>query len=130
MKGNVEFSDKDLHCIARKIQSELLESEETCLYCKYAVDCSKRIEGYYRINVMDKVMQLLQEKTGVFLRWWLNKKIATKKLLNGSWIEQCPELMEKFVGKSFEEQVEMLESEEIWEYIKKMEGEKENEGRL
>ena len=30
----IKFTYKDFHCLARKIQSELLEQPTDCLYCK------------------------------------------------------------------------------------------------
>ena len=124
MNESTKFTNKDLHCLARKIQRELLDVEMDCLYCKYAVECSKDFKEkhlYHREIVMEKVTKLLQEKTDVFVQPWLNKKICSKKLLDGSWIQLRPELMEKFVGKSFEEQMSLLQSSEILEYTEKLE---------
>ena len=113
-----EFADKDFHCLARKLQRELLDMETDCLYCKYAVECSKDFKEkrfYYREVVMKKVTRMLQEKTGVFI-CHQNKKLVEKKLLNGSWIEKHPSLKELLANKSFDEQLNILHSKEIIQY--------------
>lgn len=116
---SIDFTDKDFHCLARKIQSDLLDMGVDCLYCKYAVECSKDFKEkrfYYREVVMDKVTSLLQEKTGVFVSH-SNRKLVAKKLLDGSWIEKCPNLMGLFTSKSFEEQLDILGSQDILQYV-------------
>ena len=118
MRESTNFTDKDLHCLARKMQRELLDVEMDCLYCKYAVECSKDFKEkrlYHREIVMEKVTKLLQEKTGVFFSH-ANKKLVATKLLDGSWIEKNPNLMKLFTSKSFEEQLDMLCSQDILQY--------------
>ena len=118
-KVSIDFTDKDFHCLARKIQSDLLDIGVDCLYCKYAVECSKDFKEkrfYYREAVMNKVTSLLQEKTGVFVSH-PNRRLVAKKLLDGSWIEKRPNLMGLFTSKSFEEQLDILHSQDILQYV-------------
>jgi hypothetical protein len=100
------FTDKDLHCIARMLQGYTLGNEQ-CLYCKYAIECGtefKRSEEIY----MDAVCEKLERMTGVKLVLPYLSTHDHEDALKASWIENHPDLMDKLSKLSLKEQQDIL----------------------
>lgn len=115
MKGEIEkLSDKDLHCLARNIQSLFRGEGILCLYCKYAFQCREIAKETKKLPFYE-TWDKLQKITGVDICLCsLNTK--PKDFLKASWIESFPELHEKFSNMSFEEQIESFCNPEILKY--------------
>lgn len=100
----VDFTDKDLHCIARMLQGYTLGNEQ-CLYCKYAIECGENLLQSEETH-MDSVRAKLQEMTGV--RLVLPYFAKHEDALKASWIENYPDLMDKLSKLSLKEQQDTL----------------------
>lgn len=107
------LTEKDLHCLARIIQSEESGHDAKCLYCRYAFECRKEIMQNKVVPHMP-VLKKIGRTTGVNI--FMSPETRQKEMLAGSWIENCPELLERFNGMSFEEQLELLRSPDILKY--------------
>ena len=110
-----ELTDKELHCMARAQQSELLGKNVQCMYCKYAIQCLKEYKSTNKAPFV-KVWKKLEGLTGVKICLH-NPETQQKDILVGSWIENCPELLEQFTNISFEEQQDILQSPDILQYM-------------
>lgn len=110
-ENRYSLSDKDLHCIARTLQSEFEADTIQCFYCKYAISCKKSFESTKKIPFLE-VWEKLQKLTGVKIRL-NNPKTKQKDVLAGSWIENYPELFMQFTNLSFEEQLGKLQNQNI-----------------
>ncbi len=109
-----ELTDKDLHCIARILQSQLLGDNVQCMYCKYALECLEEYGHTHKASFI-KVWKKLEELTGINIHLF-NSKTKQKDILAGSWIEKCPSLLEQFTNMSFEEQQDSLRNLDIQQY--------------
>lgn len=112
--SNKQLTDQDLHCIARHLQNTFVERDSECRYCKYAFLCSEKMHNIKEFPFF-KTVRKVEEITGVKIRvhdfasWH-------KNILAGSWIERCPELLEKFSNLSLKEQEKILSSPDIFSY--------------
>jgi len=71
---NPQFTEMDLHCIARLIQSSFQVPKQKkintyrpfygCMYCKYAIECAHAVESRGERFHYDKVLKKLEELTG------------------------------------------------------------------
>lgn len=111
---NKQLTDRDLHCIARFIQACFLNENVECLYCKYAFSCSDEFKKTHKVPFSERFSKI-EEMTGVNVISW-NSDNLSRIILNGSWIQEYPELLEKFKNMSFEEQMEMLRNPDILKY--------------
>lgn len=109
----VELTEKDLHCLARIIQSEESAYDAKCLYCKYALDCKEEFMQNKKAPYMSALKKLGQI-TGVNVL--MNQENIQKEILAGSWIENHPDLLERFMDMSFTEQLWILRSHDILKY--------------
>ena len=108
------LSDKDIHCIARHIQ--MIFSNNTvasCLYCKYAIECTNEFKATGRHYFIDDLTIALKEKTGVDIRGHLPEN---ETFLAGSWMEEDSATLAAFSNMSLEEQLRTLQSEDIQPY--------------
>ena len=110
-----ELTDKDLHCIARTQQSEQLGKNIQCMYCKYAVQCLQEYNHTNKVPFVD-VWKKIENLTGVNI-CLNNPETRQIDILAGSWIENCPELLKQFTNMSFEEQQDILQSQDILQYV-------------
>lgn len=109
-----QLTDKDLHCIARLLQSEYVGDGVQCLYCKYAFQCRETFFTTHEVPYQE-VLKKLKSKTGVDISL-VNPRTIQKDILDGSWIEKCSELLKKFTSSSFEEQQDILLNPDILRY--------------
>lgn len=109
-----QLTEKDLHCMARALQSENLGNDIKCLYCKYAFQCCEEFDATKKAPFLG-MWDRLGKITGVKIRL-CDPEDSPGDLLAGSWIESCPELSEQFTGLSFEEQLDILHSPDILQY--------------
>lgn len=110
----VQLTEKDLHCIARLLQSKCVGDSVQCLYCKYAFQCREKFFAAHEVPYRE-VLKKLKNKTGVDV-FLANPRTMQKDILDGSWIEKCPELLQKFTSISFEEQQDILLNPDILRY--------------
>ncbi|MDE7313580.1 MAG: hypothetical protein K2N87_18485 [Eubacterium sp.] len=61
------------------------------------------------------VLKKIEHITGVNI--FMNRETMQKEILASSWIESCPELLERFNGMSLHEQVVFLKSHDILKYV-------------
>lgn len=101
----MEISDKTIHCIARTMQS----GENSCLYCKYAFECRDAA-----ISAHEAALSEIEKKTGIIIE--LSPRNAPIEILAGSWIEQVPELRDKFTSLSLLEQQDILMGPDTLKY--------------
>lgn len=110
----IELTEKDLHCLARIIQSEELAYDTKCLYCRYAFECKEYVMQNKKLPYMP-VLKKIEHITGVNI--FMNQETMQKEILAGSWIENCPELLKRFNGMSIHEQVVFLKSHDCLKYV-------------
>ena len=110
--NKVTLTDKDLHCIARLLQSECMDESVQCLYCKYALQCAKKIIKDYPF---DESLKKLVGITGVNIHMLFRDKMR-KDILEGSWIEKYPKLFKKLSDMPLTEQIKILQNLDILEY--------------
>ena len=79
-----ELTEKDLHCLARIIQSEESMHSVKCLYCRYAIECKEDLMQNKKLPYMP-VLKKLEQITGVNI--FMSQKTIQKEILAGSWIE-------------------------------------------
>ncbi len=108
-----KLTEKELHCLARIIQTEEARNDVKCLYCRYAFECRKEFMQNKRAPYMP-LLKKIEQITGVSL--FMSPGTRQRKLLAGSWIENCPDLLEHFTSMSFEEQLDNLRSPDILRY--------------
>lgn len=114
VQDEIQLTDKDLHCIARLLQSEYVGDGVQCLYCKYAFQCREKFFTTHKPPYQE-VFKKLKRKTGVDI-FLVNPETMQKDILDGSWIEKCSELLQKFTSISFEEQQDILLNPDILRY--------------
>ena len=102
--GEAKLTEKELHCLARIIQTE--EAGD-------AFECKKEFMQNKRVPYMP-LLKKIEQITGVDL--FMSPGSRQRKLLAGSWIENCPDLLEHFTSMSFEEQLDSLKSPDILQY--------------
>lgn len=110
----IELTEKDLHCLARIIQSEESMHSVKCLYCRYAIECKEDFTQNKKLPYMP-VLKKLEQITGVNI--FMSQKTIQKEILAGSWIEKNPELLKLFSGMTFAEQICLLKSRDILKYV-------------
>lgn len=120
----VEFTEKELHCLARIIQSEKSVHDKECLYCRYAFECMEEFFQNKKAPFMP-VLKKIERITGVNI--FMNQETRQKEILASSWIESCPELLERFNGMSLHEQVVFLKSHDCLKYEQQVKEAKKNE---
>ena len=113
--SGIELTDKDLHCIARRLQFEFFpEEDETagkeCSYCKYALECKEDIRKTGKPHWLKGLPEKLEKMTGVKVHFFERDR-ANEHLLHGSWAEGYPDLLEKLKGMTLSEQGELLSGE-------------------
>jgi hypothetical protein len=91
-----------------------LNENVECLYCKYAFSCSDEFKKAHNVPFF-KSLSKIEEITGVKVVSWDSDNL-NRDILNGSWIQEYPELLEKFKNMSFEKQMEMLRNPDILKY--------------
>lgn len=107
----VKMTDKDLHCVARTLQSLYRDAGISCLHCKYGLECGKRFrEG--EIYPFHETWDKLKKLTDVNIR--LHRE--SKDILDGSWIEHFPELYEEFLNLPIKEQEKRIHDLDILKY--------------
>ena len=119
----VELTEKELHCLARIIQSGESAYDTKCLYCRYALECMKEFYQNHKAPFMS-VLKKIERITGVNI--FMNQETRQKEILAGSWIENCPELLERFNGMSIHEQVVFLKSHDCLKYEQQVREAKKN----
>lgn len=92
-RKQIELTEKDLHCLARLMQSEESITNVKCLYCRYAIECKEDFMQNKKLQHMT-VLKKLEQITGVNI--FMNQKTIQKEILAGSWIEKNPELLKLF----------------------------------
>ncbi len=110
----IEFTEKDLHCLARLMQSEESVTNVKCLYCRYAIECKEDFMQNKKLPYMPVLIKL-EQITGVNI--FMSQESIQKEILAGSWIEKNPELLKLFSSKSFAEQICFLRSHDIQKYV-------------
>ena len=73
--SNFQFTEMDLHCIARLIQSSFQAPDQKeiktdrrlygCMYCKYAFECVRAVEQKGEPFHYRKMLKKLEEATGI-----------------------------------------------------------------
>ena len=73
--NNNSFTDMDLHCIARLVQSSFQAPEQEtintlrelygCMYCKYAFECVHAVQQKGEPFHFRKILKKLEEMTGI-----------------------------------------------------------------
>lgn len=73
--NNNSFTDMDLHCIARLVQSSFQAPEQEtintlrglygCMYCKYAFECVHAVQQKGEPFHFQKILKKLEEMTGI-----------------------------------------------------------------
>ncbi len=109
----MELTEKELHCLARIIQSEESAYDAKCLYCKYAFKCKEEFSQSKKAPFMP-ALKKIEQITGVNI--FMSPETRQKEMLSGSWIENYPDLLERFMGMSSEEQLGLLRSPDILKY--------------
>ena len=61
---SAQLTDRDLHCVARLLQSEYAEDSVQCLYCKYVFQCREMFLETHEIPYL-VVLEKLKGITGV-----------------------------------------------------------------
>ena len=103
----MEFTDKDLHCMARVLQSHIRGDDVECMYCKYANECGDEFMKTGKLHRYEVMPEKLQKLTGVHV-WDINMTNQPKSILKASWIEEHPDLMDKLSKLSLKEQQDIL----------------------
>ena len=98
----IEFTEKDLHCLARLMQSEESVTNVKCLYCRYAIECKEDFMQNKKLPYMPVLIKL-EQITGVNI--FMSQESIQKEILAGSWIEKNPE------------QICFLRSHDIQKYV-------------
>ncbi len=109
-----DLSDKELHCLSRIIQDEMLKENVKCLYCKYAGECAKEWNESRNVLFIE-LLEILHTKTGVCLT--IQPETKQKEILHGSWLKEHPDLYTKFIHMSLEEQQKELTNSDILKYL-------------
>ena len=104
--SNSKFTEIDLHCIARLLQSsfqapkqkkiETVRSFYGCMYCKYAFECIRAVEQKGEPFHYYKVLKKLEELTGVYERSTpcaLNPDDIGRRFFPASYYVEHPELI-------------------------------------
>ena len=114
------ITDKELHCMARTIQygnmetQSEMDSSPQCLYCKYALECSKKSREHRELFV-SRLMKKIIRITGVYIYAYPEANMSD--MLHGSWIENYPELLEQIKELPFDEQLDILQNPDILRYM-------------
>ena len=111
--GKLLLTEKEQHCMARVIQFEMLGENAKCLYCGYAFECSMGFQETKEILFL-KLLKRLEKSTGIKI--FTDEEHVHQDILEGSWIEKCPELMEKFAKMSLKEQIQCLQDPDMLKY--------------
>ncbi len=111
------LTEKDLHCLARIIQSEESAYDAKCLYCKYAFECKEEFMQNKKAPYMP-VIKKIEKITGVNI--FMSQETVQREILAGSWLENYPDILERFTGMSFQEQLELLGSPDTLKYIQQV----------
>lgn len=112
------LDEKELHCLARIIQSQELGESTECLYCKYAFECREEFEKQKAAQNIE-LLKRIKSITGVEV--FLCQEDVQSQLLLGSWMEKYPELMGQLTKLSFKEQLDILRNPDILKYGRKQE---------
>lgn len=110
------FHEKELHCIARLIQSRELGEYTECLYCKYAFECMEEYAKQKKVHSIE-LREKIKSITGVEII--LCQEDVQSEILLGSWIEKYPELKERLINISLKEQLKVLQAQDILKYERK-----------
>ena len=111
--NGMELTEKEMHCIARLIQSGAVEDDVKCLYCRYAFECSEEYLQDKKL-LFTSLIKKIEQGTGVNI--FVDSETVHKEILAGSWIESRPELLERFTSMTFEEQLDSLKNPDILYY--------------
>lgn len=104
------LSDKKVHCIARLLQERIYKTPAACLYCKYAVECSKRYREVGELQ-RDDLLQEIIFRTGVPVQIPIEgPEEPSKALLKSSWVQKYPVLLHELENMSFKEQIFRLQN--------------------
>lgn len=115
----VIFNEIELHCIARHMQvgygMQIGEHRyiSPCFYCKHAFDCIEILESKKKLPVT-ACFPKISKAIGVFPALEEGKEHVS--ILEGSWIEEYPELLEEFSHLSIGEQADRLKEPDILQY--------------
>lgn len=104
-----KLTDKDLHCIARMLQSawDAPDEEEFgengittsrcvygCMFCKYGMECAEEFRNGNGNNVhFKKIFRKLQEKTGVVVHSYREQPVGRTFLPASAYLEH-PEMID------------------------------------
>jgi hypothetical protein len=101
-----QFTEMDLHCIARLVQSSFQAPEQEeiktvrrlygCMYCKYAFECGNAVEQRGELFHYRKILRKLEELTGVrepYTPSTLEPDDIGRRFFPGSYYMEHPEAL-------------------------------------
>ena len=113
-----QLTDKDLHCIARTVQTRVLTGDCVgCKYCKYAFECAEPVNGKLRPYFLFGLSEKLETLTGVKVHF-IDIRNASRHYTSGSWMEEYPEFKNTFINLPPDSQEGILANKGIFEYIR------------